>query len=87
MTNPLTVKSWSPYAVGVGIGVLSWFSFASADKPLGVSTAFEHSAALAEKAAVPKAEQSNEYFPEKAEKGESPKIGWEWMLAGHSESR
>ena len=29
---------------------------------------------------VPQAEQSNEYFPKKAEQGESPKIGWEWVL-------
>lgn len=80
MTNPLTMKSWSPYLVGVGIGVLSWFAFATADKPLGVSTAFEHTAALAEKAAVPQAEQANEYFEKKAEEGNSPKIGWEWMV-------
>ncbi len=80
MTNPLTMKSWSPYVVGVGIGLLSWLAFATADKPLGVSTAFEHTAALGEKAVVPQAEQTNEYFPKKAEQGESPKIGWEWML-------
>ncbi len=75
MTNPLTMKSWSPYVVGVGIGVLSWFAFAVADKPLGVSTAFEHTAALIEKAVVPQVEQTNEYFA-----GESPKIGLGWML-------
>lgn len=80
MTNPLTMKSWSPYVVGVGIGLLSWFSFATADKALGVSTAFEHTAALGEKAAVPRSEQDNDYFAEKAAKDESPKIGWEWML-------
>ena len=40
MTNPFTMKSWSPYVVGVGVGVLSWVAFATADKPLGVSTAF-----------------------------------------------
>ena len=80
MTNPLTMKSWSPYVVGVGIGVLTWFAFATADHPLGVSTAFEHTAALAEKAAVPQAEQTNEYFAKKAEEGKPPKIGWEWMV-------
>lgn len=80
MTNPLILKSWPPYAVGVGIGVLSWFTFATADKPLGVSTAFEHTAALTEKAVVPGVEQSNGYFAAKAEEGKPPKIGWEWML-------
>ncbi len=31
-------KSWSPYAVGVGIGVLSWLVFLIVNKPLGMST-------------------------------------------------
>lgn len=80
MSNLLTMQSWSPYLVGVSIGVLSWFAFATADHPLGVSTAFEHTAALAEKAAAPEAAQSNEYFAKKAEEGKPPKIGWEWMI-------
>ena len=74
------MKSWSPYVVGIGIGMLSWFAFATVDKSIGVSTAFEHTAALAEKAAVPSVEQTNEYFPRKAQEKSSPKIGWEWML-------
>jgi hypothetical protein len=80
MTNPLTKKSWSPYIVGVGIGVLSWIAFATADKPLGVSTAFEHTAALAEQAVVPGVEETNSYFVAKDKEGKPPKIGWEWML-------
>jgi uncharacterized protein len=77
MSNPLQRKSWSPYLVGVGIGVLSWFAFWSADHPLGITTAFEHTAALAIEAAAPGVAESNNYFQE-----ESPKIGWEWMLVG-----
>ena len=80
MTKPLTMKSWPPYAVGVGIGLLSWFALASADHLLGISTAFENTAALAEKAVVPGVEQTNGYFAAKAAEGKSPKIGWEWML-------
>jgi hypothetical protein len=80
VTNPLTMKSWSPYAVGVGIGLLSWFALASADHLLGISTAFEHSAALIEKSVVPGVEQTNGYFAAKAAEGKPPKIGWEWML-------
>lgn len=30
---------WNPYAVGAGIGVLSWVAFAVANQPLGISTA------------------------------------------------
>jgi uncharacterized membrane protein YedE/YeeE len=75
--NILRQKSWSPYLVGALIGVLSWFSFATADKPLGITTAFEYTAALAQKAAVPQLAESNSYYgePEK-----TPKIDWEWML-------
>jgi len=80
MMNPLTMKSWSPYVAGIGIGVLSWFAFGVANSPLGISTAFEHTAALAEKAVVPQAEQTNEYFAQKAEAGKLPKIGLGWML-------
>jgi len=80
MKNPMTMKSWSPYVVGIGIGVLSWFAFGVANNPLGISTAFEHTAALAEKAVAAQPEQINEYFLQKAEAGKSPKIGFGWML-------
>ena len=76
MTNPLKMKSWSPYIAGAGIGLLSWFAFATADHPIGVTTAFENSAALMIKAATPQVEQSNDYFAKKAAEGKSPKIDW-----------
>ena len=78
MGNPLSLKHWSPYLVGAGIGVLSWFSFATADKPIGITTAFEYMAALAESAAAPHLVQS--YLAEQTRKGREPKIDWEWML-------
>ncbi len=80
MTNPLKLKSWSPYVVGAGIGVLSWIVFITADHPLGVSTAYEYSAALLDQAVNPTAEANNPYFQKKATEGKSPKIDWEWML-------
>ena len=78
MKNPLTMKSWSPYVVGVGIGVLSWLTFATANKPIGITTAFEYSAALTEQAAAPQVTQP--YLDAKAKDNKSPKIDWEWML-------
>ena len=36
----LRMQHWSPYAVGIGIGVLSWLTFVLSDKPIGCSTAF-----------------------------------------------
>ena len=80
MINPFTLKYWSPYVVGAAIGVLSWFAFASADHPLGITTAFENTAALLVKAAVPQVEQTNEYYAAKAAEGKPPKIDWGWML-------
>ncbi len=64
-------KSWSPYLVGSLIGVLSWFSFATADKPIGITTAFEYTAALLTQTVSPEAASRNPYYtaPEK-----SPKI-------------
>lgn len=38
--NFLKRASWSPYAAGALIGVLSWFAFLTAGRPLGISTAF-----------------------------------------------
>jgi uncharacterized protein len=75
--NVLRKKSWSPYVVGVGIGVLSWLAFATAQKPIGITTAFEHTAALAAKEMAPAAMQNHAYFASPENK---PKIGWEWML-------
>jgi hypothetical protein len=80
MTNPITKKSWSPFVAGAGIGLLSWFAFATADHPLGITTAFENSAALAIKAVVPQMEETNAYFAQKQVEGKPPKINWEWML-------
>lgn len=75
MNNPLQVKQWSPYVVGFGIGALSWFAFATADHPIGITSAFEHGAALVEQAVAPELASSNEYFTEK-----TPKISWETAL-------
>ena len=73
----LTRRSWPPYAAGAFIGVLSWFSFATADKPLGISGAFETTAAIAQKTAAPDAAAANPFF---AQPDKEAKIGWEWML-------
>ena len=78
--NPFRMRAWSPYIVGIGIGILSWFSFFSADRQLGITTAFEYTAALGGQAAVPRMAQENPYFAEQARENKPPKIDWEWML-------
>lgn len=77
MANPFTAKSWSPYAVGAAIGVLSWFAFATADRPLGITTAFEYATALLGRLAVPDAASTHAYYQSPEHK---PKVDWEWML-------
>lgn len=74
----LAKKAWSPYAVGAGIGVLSWLTFATADQPLGITTAFEYTAALAQRAIAPNFAAS--YVAAQAAEGKAPAIDWEWAL-------
>lgn len=76
--NIMQKRSWSPYLVGAGIGVLSWIAFATADKPLGITTAFENTAALTMKPVAPALVQP--HLDAKAKDQKSPKIDWEWML-------
>jgi len=83
MTDLPRKRSGPPYAVGALIGILSWFAFATVDRPLGITTAFEYSAALLTEAVSPEVALTNSYCvaPE-----ESPKIDWEWMLVAGDRS-
>jgi uncharacterized membrane protein YedE/YeeE len=80
MANPFTMKSWSPYVVGIGIGVLSWFAFASANKHLAITLQYEHIAAMLQMVLDPAAVDHNRYYAVRAEAGLEPKIGWFLML-------
>ncbi len=40
---------WSPYAVGIAIGVLSWFTLLISQKPLRCSTTFARTAGMIER--------------------------------------
>lgn len=73
----LREKSWSPYAVGAGIGLLELAAMVTAKKPLGITSAFEDAVALAAGRVAPKAMDIAAY--ERA-RGEAPRIGWETTL-------
>lgn len=45
MLEFLTEVRWSPYAVGIGIGILSWFSFLISKNHLHVQQALPRPAA------------------------------------------
>src|SRR5688500_17158679 len=77
------MKAWSPYVVGVGIGLLSWFAFFSADKHLAITLQYEHLAAMLQMALAPEAVQTNRYYAARAAEGLQPKVGWYLtLLAG-----
>jgi len=67
----------SPYVAGAGVGALSWLAFATAKKPIGVTTAFESTAAGVAQHVAPQAMGVNAYL---AKRDEVPTIDWEWML-------
>lgn len=73
--NILARPSWSPYAAGAGIGVLSWFSFWSADHPLGVSSVMVRVVAIVEQAVAPAHVAATPYLAKLA-----PFFDWEFAL-------
>lgn len=79
MNTQLTLReaSRSPYAVGTAIGLLNVLAFATADRGLGVTTAFENAAALTARRFAPNALRTNSYVQAR---DETPKIDWESFL-------
>lgn len=75
--SPWREKSWSPYIVGTLIGVLSWIAFASADHPLGITSAFENTASIVARSLAP--ESASLEMLQNAREA-PPKIDWEWTL-------
>src|ERR1035438_9020696 len=71
----LRMKRWSPYLVGALIGALSWFSFFSMDRPIGVSTAISRTAGMIAGTVAPGSVARNAYFSKFP-----PVVDWEWML-------
>jgi len=71
----LELGRWSPYAVGAGIGVLSWITFLLLDKPIGCSTAFARTSGMIEKLFKGNRVSEKPYYREFV-----PEIDWEWML-------
>ncbi|MGM0436641.1 MAG: YeeE/YedE thiosulfate transporter family protein [Bacillota bacterium] len=70
-----SLARWSPYLVGIFIGVLSWLSFLISDKPLGASTAFARTSGMIEKLIKGEEVLEKEYY-----KKVEPVIDWGWML-------
>ena len=71
----LSMETWSPYAVGIGIGIVSWMTFLLSDKPLGCSTSFSRLSGMIEKCFRGKDVEEREYYKKNA-----PVIDWQVML-------
>ena len=71
----LTEVRWSPYAVGIGIGILSWFTLFISRRPLACSTSFARTSGMIERLFWGKNVELKPYYQ---------KIGlavdWQWML-------
>ena len=66
---------WSPYAVGIGIGILSWLSFLISGKPIATSTTFARIGGMIESVITGGKAEQRPYF-EKIKLS----INWQWML-------
>lgn len=82
--NPLRQPRWSPYAVGIGIGLLSWATFLFMDKALGTSTSFVGAAAACLSCVAPEDAANNAYFQKEyfssATGAWKPIVDWQFML-------
>ena len=74
-------KRWSPYGVGMGIGILSWVTFAFMNKALGVSTTMVRAVGAIESAIIPDHVNSNIYFTKYLGTLEEPLPIFEWQFA------
>lgn len=75
MLTLLTMREWSPYAVGIGIGLLCCVAFVLSDKPIGCSAAFTKSSGLLEGLVRGRKVRDMEYYRQFV-----PEIDWEGML-------
>jgi hypothetical protein len=71
----ISMKQWSPYAAGAGIGILSWLTFLLSDKPIGCSTAFARTSGMIERLFRGNTVAEKPYYMKFA-----PMVDWELML-------
>ena len=73
-------RAMSPYLIGAAIGLLNIGAFAAFRRGIGVSGAYESSAALAARRLAPDAAHVNDYVQARKE---PPRFNWEsWLVLG-----
>lgn len=81
MSAILRMSRWSPYAVGTGIGVLSWITFALMGKALGTSTTMVQAVGAVERIVAPDHVDRTEYLTKLIGTAADPKPVVEWQFA------
>ena len=71
----LTKIHWSPYVVGIGIGILSWFSFLISRNPIACSTTFAKASGMIEKLFFGEKVNLKPYYQRI-----KLVVDWQWML-------
>lgn len=71
----LTQELWSPYLVGIGIGILVCLGFLLSNKAIGCSTAYARTSGMIERLFRGDKVDEKHYY-----KKFVPKVDWEWML-------
>jgi len=75
IASVFTVTSWPSYAVGIGIGLLSWLSFLISGKPIATSTTFARTSGMIEEIITGEKARQRPYY-----KKIKLKVNWQWML-------
>lgn len=75
VASVFTDTYWSPYAVGIRIGLLSWLSFLISGKPIATSTTFARIGGAIENLITGGKAKQRPYF-----KKIKLKLNWQWML-------
>lgn len=73
--DPFTQIRWSPYVVGIGIGILSWLTFLISRKPIACSTTFAKTSGMIERVFRGKKVDLKAYY-----KKETLVVDWQMML-------
>ncbi|MFP4348704.1 MAG: YeeE/YedE thiosulfate transporter family protein [Desulfococcaceae bacterium] len=68
-------RVWSPYLVGICIGMLSWLTFLLSDHPIGVSSAVARTGGMLETAVRGQKAKEKPYYQKLG-----LNIGWEWVF-------
>ncbi len=75
LASVFTNAHWSPYFVGIGIGILSWLSFLISGKPIATSTTFARTGGMIEEIIRGDKARKRPYY-----KKIKLIINWQWML-------